>query len=144
MELKRAPFGSRSGRIYHANVRGAARAGGTLRAAPLQSPAMDESRFLQLADQTFRRLQDLLEPIDPDQVDYELAGDVFKLSFANGVKSVLNTQRPTRQLWLAARSKAWHFSYDEATGRWMDDKGEGVELFACLRELVRDFAGATL
>ena len=75
-----------------------------------------EQRYLQLADQTFRRIQEALEPVDPDDAAYEFNGDVLTVSFKNGVKAVINTQRPTRQIWLAARSRAWHFSWDEASG----------------------------
>jgi CyaY protein len=103
-----------------------------------------EKRYLQLADQTFRRIQDALEPIDPDDADYEFSGDVMTVSFKNGVKSVINTQRPTRQIWLAARSRAWHFSWDEATGTWLDEKGTGDELFAILRGIVKENAGVAL
>ncbi len=105
---------------------------------------MDESLFLQRADKTFRAIEDLLEPVDPDDVDYEFSGDVLQLSFANGVKCVINTQRPTRQIWLAARAQAWHFAYEEATGRWMDEKGSGTELFSCIATIVGEVAGVEL
>lgn len=105
---------------------------------------LTESRYLQLADQTFRRIQDALEPIDPDDVDYETTGDVLTLTFANGVKCVINTQRPAKQIWFAARSRAWHFSWDEASGTWLDDKGTGTELLALLQTVVRENAGQEL
>jgi len=105
---------------------------------------LTESRFLELADRTFRRVQDALEPVDPDDADYELAGDVLSITFRNGVKAVLNTQRPTRQLWLAARSRAWHFSWDEAKQAWLDDKGSGEELLALLAAIVQENAGASI
>ncbi|HEY0840532.1 MAG TPA: iron donor protein CyaY [Vulgatibacter sp.] len=105
---------------------------------------MDESRFLQLADRTFRRIQDLLEPIDPDLADYETSGDVLQISFADGSKCVINTQRPTRQIWLAARARAWHFDWDEGTGTWIDEKGTGTELLSCLDSIVREGCGASL
>ena len=50
---------------------------------------------------------------------------------------MLNTQRPVHQLWLAGGQSAWHFSFDEASARWLDDKGRG-ELFEVLRALTRD------
>lgn len=105
---------------------------------------MDESRFLLLADQTFRTIQDLLEPIDPDVADYESSGDVLQLSFANGVKCVINTQRPNRQIWLAARSNGWHFGWDEEAERWIDVRGSGTELLACLADVVRENCGEEL
>jgi len=101
----------------------------------------DESKYLELADQTLRVVNDAFDDIDPDQVDVYASGDVLTLAFANGTKAVLNTQRPTRQLWFAANARAWHFSYDLPSGRWVDDKGRGAELFETLRSVVREQAG---
>jgi len=105
---------------------------------------MDESRFLLLADQTFDRIEKILEPIDPDVVDYESTGDVLQLSFPNGTKCVINTQRPTRQIWLAAKTAGWHFGYEETSGRWIDERGSGMELFACIAQVIRENAGLEL
>jgi CyaY protein len=102
---------------------------------------MDEARYLQLADQTFKHIQDAFDDVDPDIVEAHAAGDVLTLTFADRSKCVINTQRPTRQIWVAARARAWHFSYDEATGRWFDDKGRGDELMATLRTIVRESTG---
>ena len=102
---------------------------------------MDEARYLQLVDRVFKALQDAFDEVDPDVVDAYAAGDVLTLTFADRSKCVINTQRPTRQVWLAARSRAWHFSLDEPSGKWLDDKGRGDELFATVRAVVRDSAG---
>ncbi len=102
---------------------------------------MDESQYLRRVDEAFRRIQDGCEPVDPDLVEAYVAGDVLTLSFADRTRCVVNTQRSTRQVWMAAGARAWHFSYDEATGRWMDDKGRGDELYATLAAVIRDKAG---
>ncbi len=102
---------------------------------------MDEARYLQFADKTFRKIADAFDDVDPDQVDAYMSGDVLTLAFKNGVKAVVNTQRPTRQVWLAAKANAWHFDLDEAGGRWIDDKGRGDELFATLERIVKENAG---
>ena len=82
------------------------------------------------------------EDVDPDlAVDCEAAGDVITLTVRGGKKYVVNTQRPTRQLWLAAASRAWHFSYEEKSMRWMDDRGSGEDLFAVLARVVLEGAG---
>lgn len=104
---------------------------------------MDESRYLQLADRTFRKIADAFDQIDPDVVEAYFSGDVLTLAFKNGVKAVINTQRPTRQVWLAANARAWHFGYDEAKSQWVDDKGRG-ELFATLSEIVKEQSGLVL
>ena len=66
---------------------------------------------------------------------------MLTLTFANRAKAVINTQRPTRQIWLAANARAWHFGWDEPSKTWIDDKGEGVELFAKVRAIVKETAG---
>jgi CyaY protein len=102
---------------------------------------MDESKYLQLADKTFRKIADAFDDVDPDEIDVYTAGDVLTFAFKNGVKAVLNTQRPTRQVWLAARANAWHFDYDAANDRWIDDKGRGDELLATLQRIVKENSG---
>src|SRR5262245_58943706 len=105
---------------------------------------MDEPRYQKLADETLGRLESMLENVDPDEVDVERAGDVVTLTFKDGKKAVVNTQRPTRQIWLAANARAWHFGWDDATSRWLDDKGQGVELFAKIAAIVKEHAGIDL
>jgi CyaY protein len=102
---------------------------------------MDDAAYQKLADATFHRIMDLFEDVDPDVVDCEHAGDVVTLTFASGQRCIVNTQRPTHQIWLAAVDRAWHFSYDQASSQWLDDKGQGVELFGQIRRVVKDLAG---
>ena len=105
---------------------------------------MDESRYQHLADAAFRTIERMLEDADPDDVDYERAGDVLTLTFRGGARAVVNTQRPTRQIWLVANARAWHFDYDEAGERWIDDKGQGVELVSKIAAVVKDATGIDL
>jgi CyaY protein len=109
---------------------------------------MDESRYQKLADVALAAIEDMLKDVDAEVVDIERAGDVLNLTFADGKKAVINTQRPTRQLWLAANARAWHFSYNEpnglSPGTWMDDKGQGVELFTQIAAIVKELAGIDL
>jgi CyaY protein len=105
---------------------------------------MDETSYQHLADATFRKIGDAFEDVDAEVVDFETAGDVLTLTFASGKRCVINTQRPTRQIWLAANSRAWHFSYDETAARWMDDKGHGDELFATIAQIVKETAGTDI
>lgn len=109
---------------------------------------MDESRYQKLADVALRAIEDMLKDVDAEVVDIERAGDVLNLTFASGMKAVVNTQRPTRQIWLAANARAWHFKYHEpdgtVAGRWMDDKGQGVELLSQIAAVVKECAGIDL
>ncbi len=98
---------------------------------------MDEKRYAELADATFRRILEIFDEVDVELAEAESVGDVITITFAGGARSVVNTQRPARQIWLAADSHAYHFSWDEGSGTWLDDKGRG-ELFDTLRRIARD------
>jgi CyaY protein len=105
---------------------------------------MDESKYQLLADATFRRIDDGFRDTDPDVVECERSGDVLTLTMPGRVRCVVNTQRVTRQVWVAAKAQAWHFNYEEATGRWLSDKTPSVELFETLRRIVRENASVDI
>lgn len=107
---------------------------------------MDESRYQQLADVALRAIETMLEDVDAETVDLARSGDVLTLTFANRTKAVVNTQRPTRQIWVAANARAWHFDFDESAGagRWVDDKGQGIELLGQIAAIVKDSSGIVL
>jgi CyaY protein len=102
---------------------------------------MDEATYEQMADAAFRAIGDAFEDTDPELVDFDSAGDVVTLTMRGGKKCVVNTQRPARQIWLAANARAWHFSWDEGQRRWVDDKGRGDDLFGTIARIVKEGAG---
>jgi CyaY protein len=102
---------------------------------------MDEPHYQRLADDALRMLESMLEDVDAEDVDMERAGDVLTLTFRNGKKAVVNTQRPTRQIWLAANARAWHFGWDDTKSQWLDDKGQGVELVGRVAEIIKELSG---
>ncbi len=104
---------------------------------------MDEATYEQLAAAALSAVLDLFDDVDPDDADVESTGDVIRIELARGPRVVLNTQRPARQIWLAGGKHAWHFSYDDAEGRWLDDKGRG-ELQGVLKALVAELGGIRL
>lgn len=105
---------------------------------------MDETTYYQHAKAAFRKVEEALDALGDDAVDFERAGDVLTITFPGGKKCVLNTQRPTRQLWLAADAKGWHFVLDATTGLWVDEKGTGAELYAQMSDIVRAHVGQPL
>jgi CyaY protein len=110
---------------------------------PLYTGEMDDSAYERVAAETFGGVLDLFQDIDPDDADVDAAGDVLRIDCRGGQRIVLNTQRPVHQLWLAGGQAAWHFSFDEATRRWLDDKGRG-ELFEILCGLIQSSLGLEL
>ncbi len=100
---------------------------------------IDEREYQRLADAAFHRIEDGFKDIDADVVDFERTqGDVLTITLPGKKRCIVNTLRPTRQLWLAANSRAWHFSYDAARNVWLDDKDPTTELYATLERIVRE------
>lgn len=100
----------------------------------ITSDTMDEATFKRLAHDVIERVRRVLDAQDPDVVEAVMEAEVLKIVFPKGAPFVLNTQRPVREVWLAADRQAWHFRYDGAL--WVDKKGTGAELFATLSSLV--------
>ncbi|SEL67223.1 CyaY protein [Stigmatella aurantiaca] len=103
---------------------------------------MDEARYNQLVAAVFKRMVAAADSIDPDVLEAETTGDMLTLTAPSREKCIVNTQRAVRQIWVAGKSQGIHFSYDEATGTWKDDKGRGLELFSFVAQVVREISGA--
>ena len=104
---------------------------------------MDETRYNQLVASVFQTLMRALDKVDPDVLDADSTGDMLTVTSATGQKVVVNTQRATRQIWVAGKGLGLHFSF-EADGRWMDDKGKGVELLSFVADAVEAVSGVRL
>lgn len=105
---------------------------------------MDEQRYKHLADETFKRILDAFDAVDSDDADVETAGNTIHITFRGGRRCVINTQSAVHQIWLAGGQSGWHFSFDEATGKWLHDKGSGDELFSTLARLSQEAVGVSL
>lgn len=98
---------------------------------------MDEARYNELIANTWNTLVRGLDSCDPDDADVVMTGDMITITFGNGHKCVINTQRAVRQVWVAAREQGIHFDWDDKTKRWIDDKKRGFELYSLIKEIVR-------
>jgi CyaY protein len=98
---------------------------------------MTESEFLQLAQDTLDRIE---AAVDATGADIEVArsGNVLTLEFGDGAKVIVNSQTPTQQIWVAARSGGFHYSWRD--DGWHDTR-DGSELFAALSRVVSELAG---
>lgn len=105
---------------------------------------MDESRYNGLVADAFKRLVKAADAQDPDELECDATGDMVTLTASSGQKCIVNTQRAVHQIWVAGLSQGIHFSFDENTARWMDDKGKGLELFAFVRDVVKQIANVDL
>jgi CyaY protein len=107
----------------------------------LTSDTMDESTFLQMAKTTIAAVRNALDACDPDVVECVPDADVVKIAFPSGLPYVMNTQRPVKEIWLAADRTAWHFRYD---GNGWRDKRNNDELLSTVNRLVLARAGIDL
>jgi len=80
------------------------------------------------------------EGTDAD-IDNQRVGGMVTLVFRNGSQIVVNLQKPLHEIWMAARSGGYHYTFDGA--QWMDTKGAG-ELFAHLSREASLQAGQAL
>lgn len=103
---------------------------------------MNESDFDQLAEDTMLAVEEAVDDCSVD-IDYDNAGGILTLEFANGSRIIINKQTPLTQLWVAARSGGFHFDYDADAHCWRL-QGEGEDLFSCLGRYCSEQAGETV
>ena len=101
---------------------------------------MDDNEFLARADQCLGKVAKWLENFDPDEVDYTAGDGVLTIEFPAGAKFILSRQSQMKQMWLAAGARAFHYNWDAASDRWLDDR-DAHELFARLAESISEQLG---
>jgi CyaY protein len=107
---------------------------------PEVTEMLDEHRFDLLADEMLRRLEASLGNLDPDDCDVTLSMGVLTLEFGDGSRFVINSHRAARQIWMAANSRAWHFSVDPDQDRWYGDR-QGEDLVQTVEQVVSEKIG---
>jgi CyaY protein len=93
---------------------------------------MTESEFNERAEAVLREVELAVDAVDVG-IDCARSGSVLTLELDNDTKVIVNTQAAMRQIWVAARSGGYHFSYD---GRHWRDTRDGTELFAALSKVI--------
>ncbi len=90
-----------------------------------------------------RALDAIEAAVDVCAADIEAtrAGNVLTLEMADGSRIIVNSQAPSRQIWVAARSGGFHYEWRD--GLWRDTR-EGTELFASLSRLVSAQSGVAV
>ena len=101
---------------------------------------MDPKEYLTRAEACLARVAKWLEEFDPDEVDYSSGDGALTVEFPDGGRFVLSRQSATSQVWLAAGAHGWHFNWDAAAERWVDDK-DGHDLYARLAESMSEKLG---
>lgn len=104
---------------------------------------MDEPAYRARVDETLKRIDAAFEYVDPDLAESDFAQGSLIVTFRQVNRLILSPQAPLKQLWVAFRDRAWHFAAGP-DGRWVDDRGEGIELLALVADLARENAGVAL
>ncbi len=106
---------------------------------------MDDAQFSLSVAQVFKRLIKAVDAADPDVLEADSTGDMVTIiATKTGEKVVVNTQRAVHQVWVAGKGAGIHFSFDDAKGLWVDDKGKGLELLSWVSECVEAATGERL
>ena len=101
---------------------------------------MNESEFVDLAEETIEAIQESIEESGAD-IDYDEINGVLTLEFENGSQIIFSKQTPAKQLWMAAKAGGFHFDYDDIGQQWVCDSGEKQSLNAMLNRLSSEQAG---
>lgn len=101
----------------------------------------DEAHYDSAVGAIFKRLVRAIDAADPDIVECDATGDMVTVTATKtGAKVVVNTQRAVQQIWVAGKGVGVHFSQGP-DGRWLDDKGKGLELEPWVAECIAAATG---
>jgi iron-sulfur cluster assembly protein CyaY len=97
---------------------------------------MNESDFHRAVDAVLARIEAGVE--SSDELDVDLESGILTVTCPDDTRVIVNRQTPNREIWVAARSGGYHFTWRE--GEWRDTRS-GDELFASLARILAQQAG---
>ena len=95
-------------------------------------PHNDERIFRADVTALLKSLLQQLDDIDSDDLDPRLSEGNLAVTFESGGTILLSQQTPTRELWLSANLRAWHFKAQD--GVWVE-RDTGAALLEVLSRL---------
>ena len=104
---------------------------------------MDNKDFIELTTQIYEKVFSAFEGVDPDEAEADMHLDHVVIEFSDGTKFIVNRQPPVHQLWLATKTRGFHFNYDEEKQAWISDKEGHEEFFDVLEKHVSKHLGRT-
>jgi CyaY protein len=105
---------------------------------------MTDLEYLDRAEAVLQAIELACDRINDDtdaDIDNQRVGGMVTLVFRNGSQIVINLQKPLHEIWMAARSGGYHYTFTGS--QWMDTKGAG-EFFAHLTREASLQAGQNL
>lgn len=115
--------------------------------APMDaSVTLSETEYRKKIQEAFDRIDRALADVDPDLAECEQSLGAMTIALADRSRCILSAQPSVRQLWLAvaALGIAHHFNFDPKLGRWLDDKGKGIELMSFMKSFLKERAGVSV
>jgi CyaY protein len=106
--------------------------------------ALDEKRYRHLLDDAYARVDRAFEDVDPDVAEVSISQGSLTITFLQKQRLMLTPQPSPRQLWVAFRDRAWHFDWDAAQARWLDDRGQGIEVSDLIEKTTHQVAGIAI
>jgi CyaY protein len=100
---------------------------------------MNETEFHRTVDAVLARIESAVEASDTLEVDLE--SGILTITCPDDTRVIVNRQTPNREIWVAARSGGFHFSWRD--GEWRDTRS-GEELFASLARVIALQAGENI
>ena len=100
---------------------------------------MNETEFHRTVDAVLARIESAVEASDTLEVDLE--SGILTITCPDDTRVIVNRQTPNREIWVAARSGGFHFSWRD--GEWRDTRS-GEELFASLARVITQQAGENI
>jgi CyaY protein len=97
---------------------------------------MNESEFHRAVEAILARIETSLD--DADGLDVSLESGILTVECPDGSRVIVNRQTPNREIWVAARSGGFHFTFRD--GAWRDTRS-GDELFASLARVIESQSG---
>lgn len=97
---------------------------------------MNESEFHRAVESILARIETSLD--DADDLDVSLESGILTVECPDGSRVIVNRQTSNREIWVAARSGGFHFTFRD--GAWRDTRS-GDELFASLARVIESQSG---
>ena len=105
---------------------------------------LDEKTYRRHLDDTLARIDRAFDAVDPDLAESNLAQGALTIIMRGAHRLILSPQPSPKQLWVAYRDRAWHFDWNDAGQKWLDDRGQNIEVLTLVAELTREAAGVAL
>ncbi len=81
---------------------------------------MTDQEYQARAADCLARVARWIDRVDDERLDVAPGDGLVAIEFDDGTKFVLNRQSGSRQMWLAAGARAWHYDWDGTA--WVDDR----------------------